>query len=216
MSVRKVKFRGCFLAEFVSDKFKFSFIVTSSWDSLVGIACWLEHQTRDRKVASSNPSKSGRRTFSSRVKFVCWLLFGVRSTPVLPQWHIKDPGHSAKSAGGRLHLNMHTPVTHRSRSGLTKPLSRQSARIYQEMSSHVTPSGSTQSQSSQLAKPLLTDLGLQRWISLHELISTQKKTTKKPAQAGNELSNTLPKSSHTKKKPPNMDTQNCFHTLTYI
>ena len=71
MSVRKVKFRGCFLAEFVSDKFKFSFIVTSSWDSLVGIACWLEHQTRDRKVASSNPSKSGRRTFSSRVKFVC-------------------------------------------------------------------------------------------------------------------------------------------------
>ena len=27
--------------------------------------------------------------------------------PVLPQWHVKDPGHSAKSAGGRLHLNMH-------------------------------------------------------------------------------------------------------------
>ena len=28
----------------------------------------------------------------------------VRSTPVLPQWHVKDRGHSAKSAGGRLHL----------------------------------------------------------------------------------------------------------------
>ena len=28
--------------------------------------------------------------------------FGIRSTPVLPQWQIKDPGHSAKSAGGRL------------------------------------------------------------------------------------------------------------------
>ena len=26
-------------------------------------------------------------------------LFCVRSTPVLPQWHVKDPGHSAKSAG---------------------------------------------------------------------------------------------------------------------
>ena len=30
-------------------------------------------------------------------------LFGVRSTPQLPQWHVKYPGHSAKSAGGRLH-----------------------------------------------------------------------------------------------------------------
>ena len=35
--------------------------------------------------------------------------FGIRSTPVLPQWHVKDPGHSAKSAGGRLQLNTHTP-----------------------------------------------------------------------------------------------------------
>ena len=34
---------------------------------------------------------------------------GIRSTPVLPQLHVKDPGHSAKSAGGRLQLNMHTP-----------------------------------------------------------------------------------------------------------
>ena len=28
--------------------------------------------------------------------------------PVLPQEHVKDPGHSAKSAGGRLQLNTHT------------------------------------------------------------------------------------------------------------
>ena len=26
--------------------------------------------------------------------------FGIRSTPVLPQLHVKDPGQSAKSAGG--------------------------------------------------------------------------------------------------------------------
>ena len=25
--------------------------------------------------------------------------FSIRSTPVSPQWHVKDPGHSAKSAG---------------------------------------------------------------------------------------------------------------------
>ena len=35
--------------------------------------------------------------------------FGVRSTPVLLQYHVKYPGHSAKSAGGRLQLSTHTP-----------------------------------------------------------------------------------------------------------
>ena len=35
--------------------------------------------------------------------------FGIRSTTVLLQQHVKDPGHSAKSAGGRLQLNTHTP-----------------------------------------------------------------------------------------------------------
>ena len=28
--------------------------------------------------------------------------------PVLPQYDVKDPGHSAKGAGGRLQLNTHT------------------------------------------------------------------------------------------------------------
>ena len=98
------------------------------------IACWLERQTHDRKVASSNPSRSGGRIFFSRVNFV-------PSTPMLPQWHVKDPGHFAKSAGGRLHLNTHAPLTHRSWSGLTMPLSRQSVGIYQETSSHVTGQG---------------------------------------------------------------------------
>ena len=106
-----------------------------------GVACWLERQTRDRKVASSNPGRSGGRIFFSRVKFVCCLLFGVRSTPVLPQWHVKDPGHSAESAGGRLHLNTHTPLTQRSRSGLTKPLSRHSVGTYPETYSHTIRQG---------------------------------------------------------------------------
>ena len=35
--------------------------------------------------------------------------FGICSTPVLPQWHVKDPGHSAKGAGGRLKLNTYAP-----------------------------------------------------------------------------------------------------------
>ena len=74
---------------------------------------------------------------------MCALLFSVHSTPhpVLWQWHVKDPGHSAKSAGGRLHLNMHTPVTLQSQSGLTMPLSRLSLGTYLEMSSHITCQG---------------------------------------------------------------------------
>ena len=133
----------------------------------------VERRTRDRKVASSNPGRSGGRIFISRVCFVCRLLFGVRSTPVLPQWHVKDPGHSAKSAGGRLHRKMHTPLTQRSRSGLTRPLSRHSVGIYQETSSHTTRQGTnTRSQSSQLAEPLWTDPGLKSGISMRELIST--------------------------------------------
>ena len=38
---------------------------------------------------------------------------------MLLQCHVKDPSRSAKSAGGRLHLNMHKHLTQRSQSGLT-------------------------------------------------------------------------------------------------
>ena len=78
------------------------------------------------------------------------------------------------------------------------PQSRYSVGIYQETSSHATRQGNTQSQSSQLAEPLWTDPGLASGISVRELIST----IKKKAQAENELSNILPKSSHARKKPP--------------
>ena len=89
-----------------------------------GIACWLERWTCDRKVVSLNLGRSGRRIFFSRVNFVCRLLSGVRFILMLLQWHVKDPSHSAKSAGGRLNLNTYTPLTQRSQSGLTMLLSR--------------------------------------------------------------------------------------------
>ena len=89
----------------------------------------VEWRTCDRKVECSNCCRSSERIFFSRVNFVCWILFGIRSTPLLLQWHAKDPGHSAKSAGGRLHLNKHTPLTQRSWSGLTM-VSRHSVGTY--------------------------------------------------------------------------------------
>ena len=46
--------------------------------------------------------------FFSRVNFLC-CYFGIRSTSVLQQQHVNDPGHSAKSADGRLQLNTYAP-----------------------------------------------------------------------------------------------------------
>ena len=39
-----------------------------------GTAQWLERRTRDRKVAGSNPCRSGGSILFSRVNFLCWLL----------------------------------------------------------------------------------------------------------------------------------------------
>ena len=86
-------------------------------------------------------------------------------SPVLMQWHVKDPSHSAQSAGDRLHLNMHTPLTEQNRSGLTILLSRHSVGTYLETSSHATCQG-TIGQSSQLTEPLWTDLGTKSGVSV--------------------------------------------------
>ena len=43
------------------------------------------------------PAESAR-DFSSPELTLCADLFGARSSPVLPQWHVKYPGHSAQSA----------------------------------------------------------------------------------------------------------------------
>ena len=102
---------------------------------------------------------------------------------MLEQRHVKDPGHSAKSADGRLHQNTHTPLTQQSRSGLTMPLSKHSVGTSgNELTSNL--SGNTQLQSSQLAEPLLTYSGVQSGISVCKLASTlkkKKKTEKKSA-----------------------------------
>ena len=59
---------------------------------------------------------------------------------VQPQWHVKHPGHFAKSADGGLFLNTHTPLTPRSWSRLTK-LSRYSVEPIREKGSHATRQG---------------------------------------------------------------------------
>ena len=63
---------------------------------------------------------------------------GVRSTPRVTAVARIRP---RSLRDGRLHLNTHTPLTQRSRSGLTMLLSRNSVGIYQETSSHATRQG---------------------------------------------------------------------------
>ena len=84
-------------------------MLPGSQDSLLA-----ERQTHGIKTTSLSPGKCDGRFFFSRVNCVCWLLFSFHSLvfvpPMLPLWHIQDTGHSAKSAGGKLNLNMHTPL----------------------------------------------------------------------------------------------------------
>ena len=101
----------------------------------------VEHWTHYCKIASSNPGRSGGRIFFYKGNHVSRLLFTVCSIPVLLQRHIKDRRHSAKSAGGRLHLNMHTSLTQQSQSGLTMLLSRHSEGTFKETSSRATRQG---------------------------------------------------------------------------
>ena len=80
------------------------------------------------------------------------------------------------------------------------PLSGRSVGTYPETSSHATCQG-TFGQSSQLVELLWTDPDVKSGISVRELISTLKKKRKK-AQAENEWSNILQKSSQARKIPP--------------
>ena len=79
--------------------------------------------------------------FSSPESTLCADSYLVSVPPPCYQWQVKDPDHSAKSAGGRLHLNMHTPLTERIWCGLTMPLFRHSVGTYLETSSHTTCQG---------------------------------------------------------------------------
>ena len=106
---------------------------------------------------------------------MCLPLFGVRSTPVLLQWHLKEPDHSAKSAGGRLRLNTHILDPTTSEWADYTAVQAQCGNLSGNGLT-CNSSGNTRSQSSQLDEPLWTDPGLKSRISVHELISTLKKS----------------------------------------
>ena len=102
---------------------------------------------------------------------------------MLSQWHVKDPSSSAKSAGGRIHLNTRRLLTQRSRTGLTMLLSRHSVGTYQGNELSRNSSGNARPQSSQLAEPMWTDPSLKSGTGVHEPISTEKRKTEKRRRA---------------------------------
>ena len=71
-----------------------------------GVAQWLGCWTRDPKVTGSSPGRSGGKKILLQGQLSVGTLISV-SIP--PQQNVKDPGHSAKSAGGRLQENTHAP-----------------------------------------------------------------------------------------------------------
>ena len=123
--------------------------------------------------------------------------------PVLPQWQVKTPVILQKLwvAGYTKHAPPPTLDPSKSEWADYATVQEECGNLSGNEFT-CNSSRNTRSQSSQLAEPLWTDPGLKSRISLRELISTLKRKEKKKAQAGNELSNILPKSSHTRKKPP--------------
>ena len=86
---------------------------------------------------------------------------------MLPQWHIKGPGHSAESADGTKHAYTLDPTKSEwaDYTAIQALCGNLSANELTRNSS-----GNTRSQSSQLAEPLWTDPGLKSGISVRELI----------------------------------------------
>ena len=118
-------------------------IINGSKQKGSGVACWLERPSHDRKVASSILARAAG--FFFFLLTFCADSYSVSvPPPVLSQWHIKDSGHVANSAGSRLHLSTHTSLTQRRWSGLTI-LSRHGVETYRgneltRSSSWITPS----------------------------------------------------------------------------
>ena len=98
---------------------------------------------------------------------------------VLPQWHVKDLGHSAKKCRWQVipkHAYTLDP-TNSEWADYTAVQAYCGNLSGNELTRNL--SGNTRSQSSQLAEPPWTDLDLKNGISVRDLVSTKKKKKKR-------------------------------------
>ena len=161
----------------------------------VGMACWQSARLVIKRLRVRIPAEA-KGKLPSPESTLCADSYSVSvPPPVLPQWHVKDPGHSAKSGGGRLHFNSHTPSTQRSRSRLTMPLCRHSVGTYQETSSHAHSVTVVSARWDTVDR-----FWLKEWNWCARTNPRFKKKIK--SSGGDEWSNFFPKSSQARKKPP--------------
>ena len=83
-------------------------IVTPTTDG-AGIAQWLEHRTRDRKVLGSRPGRSGGRIVFSRVYLSVVTLISVSVPPRVTAVAHKRSRSFCQKCRWLLQLNTHTP-----------------------------------------------------------------------------------------------------------
>ena len=132
------------------------------WDSRCCLGAWVsgrrdsllaECRTRDQKRLRVRVPAGAAGEFSPAFAFDSDSYSTSVPPPVLTQWHVQNPSHSAKSAGGRLYLNTLTPLTQNRRSGLAM-LSKPSVGTRQGNELKRISSGNTRPQLSYHSMPL--------------------------------------------------------------
>ena len=115
-------------------KTHFSVVITH------GIVCWQTIRlVIERLRVRILTEAAGEFSFTELA--LCPDSYSVSVLPPVTAVARKRPRSFCQSAGGRLHLTIYAPLTKRSRSGLTMPLSRHSLGTYKEKSSHATRQG---------------------------------------------------------------------------
>ena len=134
----------------------------------------IRRRTRDRKVESSNPGRSGGRIFLSSVNFLCSLIrcpFQPRSTAVARKRH---RSFYQKCRWQVTPKRAYTLGPAKSEYADYSAVQAWCGNLpSNELTRHM--SGNSRPQSSQLAEPLWADPGLKSGISVRERISTLKK-----------------------------------------
>ena len=129
-----------------------------------------------------------------------WCAFRSRFTAVAR----KRPRSFCQKCRCWLHLNTHTPVTQRSRNGLTMPLSRHSAETYPEraLTQLVSEHSSTvvSARWATVDRPWHKEWNWCARATLHFKLQTNKQT--KQSAGGERMVKHSPKSSQARKKPP--------------
>ena len=155
-----------------------------------GIACWLQRRTRDRKVASSNPGRSGGRIFFSGVDSVLTFIQCPFHPRVNTVAHKRPRSFSQKCRWLVIPKYAYTLDPTKSewtayaavQAGVWE-LMRKQAHTWKRARTQLVREYSATIVSASITELLWTDSGLKSGISVRDIISTLKKRKKKESEA---------------------------------